>query len=106
MSSEDYKTDKKKIGKSALEGIKNMRVENWKYKDGVGDGGGVEHTGTYAEDFKRETGKGDGKSIPIGDAIGVTMKAVQELDEKVTKALPKLADVKKAKGKSKSKGMA
>lgn len=106
MSSEDYKTDKKKIGKSALEGIKNMRVENWKYKDGVGDGGGVEHTGTYAEDFQRETGKGDGKSIPIGDAIGVTMKAVQELDEKVTKALPKLADVKKAKGKSRSKGMA
>ena len=106
MSSEDYKTDKKKIHKSALEGIKNMRVENWKYKDGVGDGGGVEHTGTYAEDFKRETGKGDGKSIPVIDAIGVTMKAVQELDEKVTKALPKLTDVKKAKGKSKSKGVA
>ena len=31
------------------------------------------------------TGKGDGTSIPIVDAIGVTMKAVQELDQKVEK---------------------
>lgn len=106
MSSEKFKTDKKEIHKSALEGIKNMDIENWRYKKGYGDDGAEEHTGGYAEDFKRETGRGDGKTIPVGDAIGVTMKAVQELDDKVTKvakALPALDEVKKGKGKRKTK---
>ena len=91
-SSEEYKTDKKQIGDSALDAVKNMPVESWKYKreaQGKDLGPGVippddkTHVGTYAEDFQRETGMGDGKSIPVGDAIGVTMKAIQELDQKV-----------------------
>lgn len=60
-----------------------MPVEQWKYKDGMGDGG--EHIGPYAEDFQAATGKGDGATIPVVDAIGVTMKAVQELNQKVDK---------------------
>lgn len=100
MSSKNYKTDKKEIGKSALEGINNMDIEKWRYKEDVADGGKQEHIGGYAEDFQRETGVGDGKTIPLQDAVGVTMKAVQELDQKITKALPALSEVKaKAKGK-------
>ena len=92
MSSKDYKEDKKPVG-GALEVIESLPVESWKYKDGIADG--EHHVGPYAEDFKEKTGLGDGKSIPIVDGIGLTMKAVQELSEKVEdlasqgKGLPK-----------------
>lgn len=81
-SSKDVKEDKVPV-EGALDAIKGMPVEEWSYKEGEGDGG--RHIGAYAEDFQRETGKGDGKSIPIIDAIGVNMKATQELDQKVEK---------------------
>lgn len=83
MSSRKLKEDKKPIPDGALDAMNSMPVESWKYKDGVADGG--YHIGPYAEDFQKATGKGDGHSIPIVDAIGVTMKAVQELDQKVEK---------------------
>ncbi|MFG1340921.1 hypothetical protein [Xanthobacter autotrophicus] len=54
-------------------------------------GDGERHIGTYAQDFKATTGKGDGHSIPVIDAIGVTKGAVKELDakvEKLAKGLP------------------
>lgn len=82
FSSEELKEDKRPV-EGALEAVDQMPVEQWKYKDGVEDGG--EHIGPYAEDFHQATGKGDGKSIPVQDAIGVTMKAVQELNRKVDK---------------------
>lgn len=95
LSSEEYKEDKKPAD-GALDALKSMPVEQWKYKDGIGDGG--HHIGPYAEDFQSATGKGDGKSIPVQDMIGVTMKAVQELDEKVEK----MAGGKKPKAKQKA----
>ena len=58
-----------------------MPVEKWKYKDGVADEG--QHIGVYAEDFQQATGMGDGKTINLVDGLGLTMKAVQELSEKV-----------------------
>ena len=58
-----------------------MPVEKWKYKEGDD----TEHMGTYAEDFTKATGTGDGKRIEAVDAIGITMKAVQDLDKKVEK---------------------
>lgn len=82
FSSEELKEDKRPVD-GALEAIEKMPVEQWKYKEGIEDGG--EHIGPYAEDFHQATGKGDGKSIPVQDAIGVTMKAVQELSHKVDK---------------------
>lgn len=83
-SDPDVKVNKKPVADgAALEAVNNMPVEEWDYKEGVGDGG--HHIGVYADDFKRETGQGDGKSIAIQDAIGITMKAVQDLDKKVTK---------------------
>jgi hypothetical protein len=81
-SSEEYKKDKKSIGKGkALEGINNLDVERWRYKTGFQDD--REHIGPYAEDFKREFGVGSGKEIDLRDALGVTMKAVQDLTQEV-----------------------
>jgi hypothetical protein len=79
-SSEEKKTDKRKVH-GILDAVKSMRVEKWRYKDGEGDGG--EHIGTYAEDFAAKTGLGDGKSINVIDALGVTMGALKELAGKV-----------------------
>ncbi|MBP0484677.1 tail fiber domain-containing protein [Sagittula salina] len=82
LSSKEAKTDKKPA-RGVLETLKSMPVEDWRYKPGQGDGG--RHVGPYAEDFHAATGKGDGKTIPVVDAIGVTMGAVQELAKKVEK---------------------
>lgn len=92
LSSKAKKTDKKPV-KGALEAIKGLPVESWKYKpeaQGKAPPGLIppddkRHIGPYAEDFKKQTGLGDGKTIPLQDAIGITMKAVQELDAKVEK---------------------
>ena len=83
MSSKDYKTNKKKPSGSLLDAVNKMPVEEWDYKEGIADGGS--HVGPYAEDFQKATGKGDGKSIPVVDAVGTLMGAVQELDKKVEK---------------------
>lgn len=63
---------------SALEAVEAMPIDRWKYK-----GDGTPHVGTYAEDFARETGTGDGRTISVQDAIGVTMGAIKDLSEKV-----------------------
>lgn len=86
LSDEGSKTNKRPA-RGSLKAVKNMRVDDWSYKDGAGDGG--EHRGTYAQDFQRETGKGDGKSINMIDAIGVTMGAVKELSAQVDKIAPR-----------------
>lgn len=78
MSSKKLKTGKRK-SEGSLNAVKSMPVERWRYKDGVADGGAAEHTGPYAEDFQKATGHGDGTTIPMQDAIGVTMGAVKEL---------------------------
>lgn len=89
MSDENVKTGKKKAsGKSARKAIEGMRVEKWKYKPGTKytdaeTGKGAEHVGTYAQDFKRETGLGDGKTINVIDAIGVNMAAIKDLSKDV-----------------------
>lgn len=80
FSDEDAKEDKKPVS-GMLKAVRGMPVQEWSYKPGLGDGG--RHIGTYAQDFQRETGKGDGRSIPVIDAIGVTMGAIKELDQKV-----------------------
>lgn len=84
MSSEDYKTDKAPV-RDPLSQLMDMPVEEWSYKNGIADGGAARHVGPYAEDFHKATGKGDGKTIPLQDMIGVTAGAVQQLAEKVDK---------------------
>ncbi len=84
LSDQDAKTDKKPLPEGeALGAIRKMPVEKWRYKPGRGDGG--EHVGTYAQDFTKATGQGDGKTIDVISAIGVTMGAIRDLDKKVDK---------------------
>jgi hypothetical protein len=87
LSSKDYKTDKAP-SKGHLEAVEKMPVEEWTYKKGIADEG--RHVGPYAEDFKAATGKGDGKTIPVMDMMGVTLGAVQELGAKVKKLEAKM----------------
>lgn len=82
MSDEDVKTGKRKV-KGARKAIDRMRVEKWKYKPGTPYTDGEEHIGTYAQDFARETGVGNGKTINVIDAIGVNMAATKELSKEV-----------------------
>lgn len=82
FSDENVKENKEPVADgSGLDAVNSMPIDEWDYKDGVADEG--RHIGTYAQDFQRATGKGDGHSIPVVDAIGVTMKAIQDLDKKV-----------------------
>ncbi|EGE4741248.1 TPA_asm: tail fiber domain-containing protein [Salmonella enterica] len=79
-SSKSVKENKKPVS-GALNALNGLNIQSWKYKDGVEDSG--QHIGPYAEDWQRVTGLGNGQSIPVVDAVGVTMKAVQELNDKV-----------------------
>lgn len=88
FSSKEFKEDKSAPRRSMLKATREMPVEEWKYKDGIADGG--QHIGPYAEDFQKATGKGDGKTIDVIDAIGVNMGAVQELDQSVQKLAAKV----------------
>lgn len=89
MSSKDAKTNKKK-SMGVLDAVKDMPVEEWEYKQGMGDGGGTKHVGPYAEDFKRTTGLGNGREISVIDAVGVNMGATKELAAQVDKLQSKI----------------
>ncbi len=82
MSSKKLKTGRKPATGN-LAKVKKLPVETYRYKKGVADGGVVKHTGPMAEDFRAVTGKGDGRTIMMQDAIGLTLGAVQELAGKV-----------------------
>lgn len=82
LSSKEAKEDKREV-RGVLDALKEMPVEAWRYKEDAVADGGAPHVGTYAEDFKKATGLGDGKTINVMDALGVTMGAVKELAEKV-----------------------
>ena len=97
-SSEEYKENKKPIKDGeTVDKIKNMRIEQWDYKDGIADES--THVGPYAEEFKQTFNtEGDGKSIKFQDAIGITMKAVQDLAKNVD-MLEKMISEKEKKKK-------
>lgn len=81
-SSRDIKDTMGPVDASALlDAVRKLPVERWKYKEFLQDG--ETHVGTYAEDWKRVTGLGDGRTINIIDAIGVLLAAVKELDAQV-----------------------
>jgi hypothetical protein len=89
IASDEKKKTAKKPSRGNLAAIEELRIDDWTYKKGAGDEG--RHTGTYAQDFKKATGRGDGLTIPVVDAIGVTMGAVKELSAKVEKMARTLA---------------
>lgn len=88
-SSKDLKEDKKPVDDSkALEGLMKVPVEDWKYKDGVEDGG--RHVGPYAQDMNQEFGNG---VAPGG--VGLDMISVSGKHHAAIRALGK--DVKAIK---------
>lgn len=95
MSDEKKKTRRLKAP-SATKALRDVPIDSWEYKRGIADGGGKRHIGAMAQDWQRATGTGDGETIPIVDAIGVTMKAVKEIDEKVEAMTRRLPARKKA----------
>ena len=97
MFSDENSKVKKKPARGVLEAVREMPAKSWEYDPAAerGDGGGVPHIGPMAQDWKKATGTGDGTSIPIVDAVGVTLAAVQELDKKVTRIARGLPQVEK-----------
>ena len=82
FSSEDYKHAKRPsvTEGSLLERLKKVRVEKWKY---IGDE--TDHIGPYSEEFNEAFGVGEDNKqmINLGDAMGVLMGSIKELDAKV-----------------------
>lgn len=91
-SDEDGKTKRRKAH-GFIDAVDSMDVDAWRYKAGApgGDDGAADHVGPMAQDFQKATGLGDGKTIPVVDAIGVVTGAVKELSAEVRalKAAPK-----------------
>ena len=84
-SSEDFK-DKTGETKGALDGVKALDTDRWRYNDNAPPGTDrVEHAGPYAEQFHEAFGLGDGKSIHPIDAHGVQFAALKELADEVDK---------------------
>ena len=82
LSDENKKHDIEELPEgAALDAVEQMPVSEWTYDQGQGDGG--RHVGPMAQDFAASTGKGDGKSIAVQDAIGITIGAVKDLNAKV-----------------------
>jgi Chaperone of endosialidase len=78
-SSREYKTDILPLyGNGALDTVKDMPVYSWKYR-----GDETPHVGPVAEEWQERTGLGDGKSINLGDAVGLLFGAVGELAQRL-----------------------
>jgi hypothetical protein len=71
-----------------LKAVKKLKINKFDYKPGQGDGG-KGHTGPMSDNFAKATGQRD---------IGITMKAVQDLDKRVSQL-----DKSLSKGKPKAR---
>lgn len=85
FSDEDSKHNKRKVDhRNDTKAIRKMRVERWNYKPETGMRQDAQQ-GTYAQDFKKATGMGDGRTIPIGAQMGVMMGAIKDIDRRLAK---------------------
>jgi hypothetical protein len=80
-----------------LKAVKKLKINKFDYKPGQGDGG-KGHTGPMSDNFAKATGQRDSGQIKFQDAIGITMKAVQDLDKRVSQL-----DKSLSKGKPKAR---
>jgi hypothetical protein len=78
LSSKEAKENKRPLA-TVLDKVGALPVERWTYKADPAS----QHIGPYAEDFRELFGVGDGTTIFLPDAIGVCLKAIQELTAKV-----------------------
>lgn len=104
MSDENVKEDIEPVDPDkALEAVRSTPVENWAYQQGVEDEGAEMHTGPMAQDVNRTMGEGAapaGKMIDPITVTGVTLAAVQALDQKLSKVA---AAIGMGEGKAKAK---
>ena len=77
--SHEYKENKRPF--QTLDKLAQLSVEEWSYKAEFDDPS--RHASPYAEEVRDVFGLGDGKTIPVIDLIGITLKAVQELAAEV-----------------------
>lgn len=79
LSSEHVK-DHKRPEKNLLKRLKDVRVEKWRY---IGED--TDHVGPYAEEFNDAFGVGqeDHGKISVIDALGISLGAIKELNERV-----------------------
>lgn len=81
-SSREKKKDIVKSEINALQIVKDTTVVDFRFKEQTDD---YIHTGFIAEDtHERMTGP-DGDAMSIADTVGVLIKAIQELNEKIEK---------------------
>ena len=84
ISDENLKEDIGPADSPILEAVENIPISSWRYKDGAVPGDdGAKHVGPMAQDFKGFFGLGNGREIPMVDAVGVNMAATQQLARKV-----------------------
>jgi hypothetical protein len=89
-SDKKAKKNVKGVKKGAgIKAVKAMPIKRFDYRQGRGDGG-AGHVGPMADDYKRATGRGSGKVIRAQDAIGITMQAVKDVDQKVDRMAKQL----------------
>lgn len=67
-----------------LRAVRRMRNSKFSYRPDTGLTT-MAQQGVMADEFQRETGMGDGHTIPVAAALGVTMNAVKALDKKVSR---------------------
>jgi hypothetical protein len=89
FSDEDMKEMREPVdGETILAGFRDMPIDEWNYTDEARMDHGVpggRHIGPMAQDWKEQFG-GDGKTIPVVDALGRLAKAVQALDKRTMRA--------------------
>lgn len=80
LSSRDFKTKTGDVdGKAARQSLEGAKVERWKYKDGIADGG--EHIGRYAEDIPG--GPMGGKAIDVISELGLHHAAIADMSKEL-----------------------
>jgi hypothetical protein len=90
LSDEEAKEDRVPVPAGrALEAVEALPVDTYAYKEGQGDEG--RHVGPMAQDFQAETGRGDGRSIAVQDAVGLVIAAVKDVNAKVDRLSEQIA---------------
>ena len=62
--------------------VDRLDIGKWRYRPEMGLGD-ENHLGPYAEQFREVFGIGDGVTINAVDAIGICLKAIQELSARL-----------------------
>lgn len=78
-------------GNDVLSRLRNVPISTWNY---ISEGRGVRHMGPMAEDFFQAFKLGtNNTSIGVQDLAGVSLGAIQELDQRTTELQQKAAEV-------------